>query len=342
MLQILSSIALVLLIMAGTWWLSGYDTRLSGDDTRSDYFRRGFRCGLTWLLLVILLLLPAEEAMVPVVVFFGGLLAITWGWCLGEFFSHGLHILTGALGSDRDYDPHEHIRNLDQLATLLREGKRDEALQLAEALKTTGDANVLAVETLLERAGIPQERSQKLTPLAEARRFHAEGKFNEAEAILKSLLAENPSNVDAALMLMRVYVQDFHQNDKAMEVLRKLEKQPHISRNHVEYASRSIHDWGRKKVAPQAEAVPETIEGLIAAGYLGTAIEILERSSKEQPDDFETQLKLAETYGLNSADIKRAEKIVGKIEKNPAFTPEQARLAKAKLAEWCQRDQLAR
>jgi thioredoxin-like negative regulator of GroEL len=334
MIEILSGIVLVLTVMAATWWLSAFDTRLSGDDTGRDYLRRGLRCGFTWLLLAVLLLLPASTAMVPVVAFIGALLALTWGWCLAEFFSRGLYILTGAIGSNREFDPHEHTRGLDQLAALLRDGKRDEALQLAEALKATGDANVLAVETLLERAGIPQESSKKLTPLAQADRLHLQGKFGESETILKSLLAQNPSDVDAALMLMRIYAQDLRRSDKAMEVLRVLERQPHVSASHLVYASRSIHEWGRPKAAPKGEVLPESVDELIAAGYLGTAVEMVERETKEHPENFDAQLKLAEIHAVNSDDIQRAEKIIESIEANRAFSAEQVGRAKARLAEW--------
>ena len=37
--------------------------------------------------------------------------------------------------------------------------------------------------------------------------------------ILNSLLAQNPRNLDAAMMLMRLYAQDLHRPEKAEEVL---------------------------------------------------------------------------------------------------------------------------
>ena len=42
-----------------------------------------------------------------------------------------------------------------------------------------------------------------------------QGRFQEAESILKRLLAEDPRNVDAAMMLMRIYAQDLHQPQKS-------------------------------------------------------------------------------------------------------------------------------
>lgn len=334
MLEILSGITLVLVIMAGTWWLSSFDTGLSGDDTPGDYFRRGLRCLVSWVLILIFVLLPASTISAPVIALLGLLLAATFGWCLGEVIARGFQILLGTATSKRELDPHEHTRGLDELAALLRDGKREEALRLAETLKTTGNANILAVETLLERAGIPQERSKKLTPLAEADRLHLQGKSAEAEAILKSLLAEKTDDVDAALMLMRIYVQDFRRPDKATEVLRALEKQPHVSASHLVYAARSIQEWGKVKIEHRAEALPESVDELLAAGYLGTAIEMVEREVQEQPNNFDAQLRLAGIHALNSHDIHRAEKIIKKIEMNQVFSPEQVEMAKAKLAAW--------
>jgi tetratricopeptide (TPR) repeat protein len=333
-LRILSDIVLLALIVTVTWWLSGYDVHLTGDNSRRDHTRRAIRTGATLLLLAMLMALPSAEIAVPFAVLIGGVLSLTWAWCIAECASHGINLLTGAHGSKRDYDPHHFTRNLDTLACLLRYGQREEALKLAETLKASGDANVLAVETLLERAGIPQNNTKKLAPLAEANRLHVEGKPNEAEIILRSLLAENPSNVEAALMLMRIYVQDFRRSDKATEVLRALEKQPHISKSHIEYAARSIHEWGRRKGAPAAEILPESADGLIAAGYLGSAIEKAESVAKEQSGNLEAQLRVAEIYALHAGDIHRAERIVKKIGEDPAFDTEQVEAARTRLQEW--------
>jgi thioredoxin-like negative regulator of GroEL len=334
MLWFLSGVMFVLAVTAVAWWMSGYDLKLSGDNTRADYVRRGLRVAFTLVLMVILLELPKGQMAGPIAVVISFALALIWVFCLTECFSRGFQVLTGIASSHREFDPHEHVRELERLAWLLSNGPRDEALRLAETLKTTSNANILAVEALLERAGIPQENSKKVTPLLEASRQLRQGKLTEAETILKSLLAENPSNVDAALLLMRLYAQDLHQSDQAMEVLRKLEQQPYISPSHIEYASRSIHEWGRKKPAPEAEVIPESVEELIAAGYLGTAIEILEQAAMEQLDNFEAQLKLAEAYGLHSSDPVLAEKIIKKIGNNPAFSAEQIHLAQTKLQEW--------
>jgi len=205
---------------------------------------------------------------------------------------------------------------------------------LCAVLKESGDVSILVLETLLARSGIQLENDRKPRPLTEAHRLRLEGKFDEAAAALNSLLAENPSNVEASLMLMRLYVQDFRRSDKAVEVLRELEKQPHIPPGYIEYAQRSIQDWRRPKRAPEIIVLPESVDELLSCGYLGTAIEVLERKLKEQPQDFELWLKLAEAYGLHSGNIQRAGKIVEKMEAGNHFSAEQIQAAKVKLKEW--------
>jgi pyrroloquinoline quinone (PQQ) biosynthesis protein C len=76
------------------------------------------------------------------------------------------------------------------------------------------------------------------------------------------------------------------------------------------------------------------VDELLACGYLGTAIEMLEQKTREQPRDFDLWLKLAEAHGLHSGNIHRAEKIVHYMESKHGFSAEQIQIAKARLKEW--------
>ncbi len=327
-----------LLVLAGLmfWWLSGFDSKVTGENKNADLFRRILRCVATAVLLWIFFApnpIKAGYGFIPLLMIIPVSLGLLWCNPLGDLLSRGLHRM---IDSDdrREFDPNQGARDLDMVASLLKSGRHEEAAQLCEALKHSGDANILVLETMLARSGIQFESGRKTRPLTEAHRLHAEGKFDETEMVLKSLLAENPANVDAALMLMRLYVQDFQRSDKAAEVLRALEKQPHIPTGLIEYAQRSIHDWGREERAPEAVVLPESVDELLACGYQGTAIEILERKVREQPHDFDSWLKLAEAHGLYSGNLHRAEKIIDKIEGDRDFSAEQIQVAKMKLNEW--------
>ena len=118
-------------------------------------------------------------------------------------------------------------------------------------------------------------------------------------------------------------------------MLRALEKQPLVPAAPIEFARRSINEWSSP--TPKKEAVevqPESIDELVAHRYFGTAIEMLEQKIKEQPQDFNLWLKLAEVQGQHCGNVKRAEKIIQQIEANAAFRPEQIQLARTRLDEW--------
>ena len=339
MLFILTNIALLAFAALVSWWLSGYDTKLTGENEREDFIRRAVRCSLSLFLMELAFLSMwrywryNDQASGMAYLIFALPLALIWCGCLSELASQVFHELVDPQDRRR-FDPHKARRDMDMLNSLIQSGRKEEAIQLCQMLKESGDVSVATLETMLERLGVKPDNISQHKPLAEASRLRSEGKFNEAEAILNSLLAENPANVEAALMLMRLYAQDMHRADKASEVLRAIEQQPNVSRAHIEFARRSIHEWSHPQPKKAAERLPESIEELLAGRYFGTAIEILERKIKEQPADFDSWLKLAETYGRHCGNISQAEKIIRQIETNSAFSPEQIQLAGAKLKEW--------
>jgi tetratricopeptide (TPR) repeat protein len=323
----------------GFWWLSGYDSRLTGENEKADRVRRGIRCGVTLLLIE-----PAFWCLwqywhygdqICGVAYLAILipLALIWVGCLAEMFARGFHWLVDP-EDDREFDANKHVRDLDTIATLIKNGSKEEAIQLCKELKESGDASALAMETMLEHLGVPQNRVQKPKPLMEASRLREQGHFAEAELILNSLLQENPANVDAALMLMRLYAQDLKRSDKAYEILRSLNEQPYVSAAHLEFASRSIHEWRNPRPQEAAEVLPESVDELLAQGYFGTAIEILEQKIKEQPQDFDLRLKLAEVHAVHFNDFPRAEKILRQVETDANFNPAQIESGRVKLKEW--------
>jgi hypothetical protein len=340
MLFIFANVVVLTLTAIASWWLSGYDTKLTGADERQDFIRRAIRCGLT-LLLVELAFWSLwrywrynDSGSGIVYLFIMLPLVAIWCGCLSELVAHGFHWLIDP-GDHREFDPHPGRQDLDTIAGLIQGGRKEEAIQLCQRLKESGGASVLVLETLLDQLGVKPDNVKKTRPLTEADHLRSRGKLNEAEALLNSVLVENPANVDAALMLMRLYAQDMRRSDKASEVLRSLEKQPHVPAAPIEFARRSIDGWTNPK--PKKEAVevqPESIDELVAHRYFGTAIEMLEQKIKEQPQDFDLWLKLAEVQGQHCGNVQRAEKIVQQIEANAAFNPEQIQLAKTRLKDW--------
>jgi tetratricopeptide (TPR) repeat protein len=330
----ITHLGVLALVGLAFWWLSGYDAKVTGEDKMQDLIRRAVRCGITLPLVGLLFVLPGSVLVVRMLLVIGWMLALVWAGCVAELFARGFHYLVDP-ADDQEIDPNQGLRDLERIASLVHSGRREEAIQLSQRLRESGEVSVLVLETRLEHLGIKLESVQKPKPLTDAYQLRMQGRFQEAESILKPLLAEDPRNVDAAMMLMRIYAQDLRQPLQATKILQALEKQSHVSPAHIEFARRSISEWSQGKPKPEkVDAPPESIDELLVQGYFGTAIEILEQKIEEQPQDFDLMLKLAEVYARHCGDVDRAGKIVREIETSPGFTPEQVQNARTKLEEW--------
>jgi len=329
-------IIFVIVGSAAMWWLSGFDSQVTGEDKTQDLIRRVIRCLGTLALIGILFgpnAVGVGYAFAPLLIIIPAAIGVIWAGCIAELLSRGLrHVIDS--DDKREFDPQEDARNLDELAHLLKSGQKEAALQVCAALRESGGISGHTLDTMLAHAGIPSNAVPLAKPLQDAGRARREGRFAEAESMLESLLAENPRNVEAAMMLMRLYAQDLRRTDKAMEVLKALRQQPHIPHAHIEYALRSIPEWSNPKAEPAPEVLPESVDELLAGGYLGSAIEVLERKVVERPEDFDSWLKLVEAHVVYSHNISRAQKILQQMENNRAFSPEQIAAAKAKFTEW--------
>jgi Tetratricopeptide repeat len=326
--MILLHIGTLVFIAAVAWWFSSYDSKLTGENHKEDFIRRMVRCGLTLFLVEVLIWLPPSVLVIPI------FLGVLWAGCLSELFSRGFRWLIDP-EDKRKFDPRESVRQLDLIGALIRSGRKAEAIQLCQSLRVSGEVDLTTLEFMLEHLGVPQPATKKTSPLTAASQLRQQGKFNEAKLLLTSLLTENPPNLDAAMMLVRVYAQDLHEPAKAQEVLRTLERQSHIPASHIEFAQRSIHEWSRDKTTPEEAPVqPESIDELLAHRRLGTVVEILEQKTGEQPQDFDLWLKFAEVHAVYCGNVSRAEKIIRRIEVNPVFNAEQVQLAKTKFKEW--------
>ena len=329
-------IVFVILGCAGMWWLSGFDSHVTGEDPAQDFIRRLIRCLLTLLLLGILFgpnAVGVGYAFAPLLIIIPAAIGVIWAGCIAELLSRGLRQVIDA-DDKREFDPQADARNLDELARLLKSGQKKAALQLCATLKESGGVSAQTLDTMLAHAGIQPDMVPPAKPMWDAGRARREGRFADAERLLKSLLAENPRNVDAAMLLMRLYAEDLRRTDLAMDVLKTLRRQPHIPHAQIDYALRSIPEWIKPTIAAAPEVLPETVDELLAGGYLGSAIEVLERKVVEKPDDFDSWLKLVEAQALYSHNIPRAQKVLRQMENNGAFSPEQIAAAKAKLGEW--------
>ena len=340
--RIVINLGILALIGAATWWLTGFDKNWAGESKSSHHLTRALRCvGVLFLSILLLVLVQTpgaslgESHLIIVIAVGIGLILRS---PLSEVFTHGfLGFLDPDMHDKTPFDPQKALRYQDTIGHLIRTGQRDAAIKLCEELKKTGEVDINTLENHLIFLGVPQQRAPEFKPLVEAGRLRSQGNLLEAEKLLKAMLAKNPADEGAALMLMRLLAQDLKQPDRAYRVYYAFSKQPHVSPDHLEFARRHIEEWSRPApAAPEtpAPAPPETVEDLLAKNSYGIAVEKLEAQIREQPQDFALQLKLADIYATHIKNFPRAEKIVKSLERSPEYSPELKAEAAAKLQQW--------
>jgi hypothetical protein len=263
-------------------------------------------------------------------------LALLWCRCLAEVCARGFHRLIDP-EDKRAFDPDKNAHDLDTVADLIKTGRRRKAIRLAGRLKDSSDSSVLAMETLLEHLGVRQNSLPKLKPLTEAYLLRSRGHFKQAKTVLKLMLAGNPSDADAALMLMQLYAQDLRQPRKAAKILRNLKKQPGITPAQIEQAEHSLQERRHPKLKLAAVAPPKSLDELdefLGSGHFGRAVETLEERTRAQPENFGLWIKLAEVHAVYCGNFHRADAIIWQIETNPGFDAERIQTARTRLREW--------
>jgi tetratricopeptide (TPR) repeat protein len=324
------------------WWLSGFDPHLSGDRGFPDLTRRGARCGISLAIVEGCFLFlwryvkekNADAGYIYLLIAMP--LALLWCDCLSQLGAHWFKALIDPEDPEQ-FQPDKELRLLEKIAELIRSGKKEQAIQLCKTLKASGEVSTAALDMTLEHLGLPQNNGIMVKPLAAAHRLRRQGKFKEAAAMLNVLLAKNPRDVDAAMPLMRIYAQDLRQPDQARKILKALEKQPHVAAAHVEFARRSIEEWSRPQpVKLNGAELAGSVDELLAQGFIGTAIAMLEEQVDAEPGNFDLQLKLAGFYALHAKNVTTAERIIRQMDGK--FSPDQLLIARARLQEWQQGD----
>jgi len=327
----------ILIVTAAGWWLSGFDSHLTGEDYRVDFTRRAVRTGITCLLAMIAVLAG------PLAIFFFFGIALVWMTCVAEMCARVFHRLVDP-GDDREFDPKQIDRHLDRMGLLIKQGRTHEALDLCKKLKESSEGSHLALETTLHRLYQDSLDSAEKSPLFADVREHVErGEWEPAEARLKQILATQPENSPAALLLMRLYAVNMSRPDKALALLQTGQNEPRVHLAFAELAKRSINDWVAQGLPPVEPPVPMvasepepelTVDELLQTSQFSTAVERLEKSIQDDPHNFELWMKLAEVYAVHCADLHRAGKVIQKLERTGGFNAEQIQQAKAQLREW--------
>ena len=78
--MILAHLIVLALTALVAWWLSGYDTKVTGENKKEDRIRRAIRCGITLFLVEIFWRLPGAMQSLPMVFLIGAVMALVWCW----------------------------------------------------------------------------------------------------------------------------------------------------------------------------------------------------------------------------------------------------------------------
>ena len=355
--KILINIGVLAVIAGATWFLTGLDKTSGGESKRGHHLTRALRCVAILFLAAFLLLLLEQRNLspgdLPLIILCPIIMALILRSSVTELFTQGcLGMLDPAFRDQRPLDLHKTQRYQDTIAHLIHTGQQADAIKLCEQLKQSGELDRSILEHTLEFLGVKQSHPAHPPPLVEAARLRAEGKFSAAERLLQSLLEKNRADEGAAIMLMRLYTQDLRQPERALDVLHALEKQPHVSRDHLDFARRSLDEWSRPQseaaeaadpagladrafpAFPAPLALPPSVDNLIAQRSLGTAVELLEEQIQARPDDFSLRMKLAEVHAVHCKNLRRAENIIQQLRGTGSFTPQQAAWAQDQLKQW--------
>lgn len=338
----LNAFIILAVIGAATWWLTGKDKSSSGESKRSHHFTRALRTVavifLVWAEMWLMAGGGGAAGGVAMLLIVPISIALLLRSSLSELFTGGfLRLVDPATHDTRELDLKRNQRHRDNISYLIHHGKREQAIQLCDELKKSGELDETTLNDTLEFLGVRATAEKITSPVKQAMRFRTSGNFLEAEQLLKSFLIKNPRDESAALLLLRVYAEDLRQPGKAHECLRAWERTKTISPALVEFARRSIDEWSRRKkivLTPGENPKDRSVEELIADKSFGSAIELLERQILEHPKDFDRRLKLAEVHANYCNNTLRAAKVLQQATAELTLTEPQVALATSKLKEW--------
>lgn len=247
------------------WWLSSYDSQLTGDNAQADYMRRFIRCAITLVLMTLGVSACIDGGKFGGFVFLALVvpMALIWVGCASELLARGFHGLVDSSGGS-DFDPNKLTNDLDRLAALFEQGRNEEAIELSKRLITDGEASSLAMETMLFRLYdrvFSEERLMVYPALAEAHNLVEHGRVAEAEARLNLLLKQEPDNMAAAVMLLRLNCREERYPDKPLGLLADLESRARLAPFFGSYLRQRVREWLNARSGQENSA--EGIESLL-------------------------------------------------------------------------------
>jgi hypothetical protein len=110
--------------------------------------------------------------------------------------------------------------------------------------------------------------SPKPAPLKTIHRLRSQGRCQEAKGELLRLLRRDPENLAVAVLLVRVYAQDLHRRDKALQQINGLEKKPFTPAGVIDFLRNSLDEWSR---VPSNRPSPNSLLPVGSPRFVGSA-----------------------------------------------------------------------
>src|SRR5882724_2315262 len=140
--MLLLNLAILAVIGAIVWWLTGIDKTVSGESKRGRYFTRTIRCVLVLFAVMVMLWVTEGGGGYSggvLLLIFPMLIALLLRSSISELFTHGfIRMADPSLYDDRELDLKKAQRYQDTIAHMIHHGHRDAAIKLCEDLKKSG------------------------------------------------------------------------------------------------------------------------------------------------------------------------------------------------------------
>jgi tetratricopeptide (TPR) repeat protein len=257
--------SIILVVTAAmSWWISGYDPKLTGENGNADFLRRCIRCALTLFLMAVGLIgtmfNPQFAGFIAIIIAIP--MVVLWMNCLGEALADMFQGLIESPSPVPESEPDKLMSDLDRLALLSRQGHTKEALKLCAKLMKNGDGSRMAIETMCFRLYgemFEDESLRSYKSLASIQPLLQHGEYREAEARLTRMVKRNPDDLPAVYLLVRLYARNLKQAEKAGALIESLEKRSKLPPFFAAYTNHRMKEW----LGPAEENGEEGIESLL-------------------------------------------------------------------------------
>jgi hypothetical protein len=163
---LLTCFVLLGLLTWASWKVSAYDSLWIPQPPERRFAGRIVKCAITFPFLAFILWAIYERNPSVLLLPIALILALLWAGSASSMLAAHFQrfIFSQSSQDDEEFNPQQSRENLDRLASLIQQGKKEEAIRLCEELKASGDASVLAMETMLARLNTPPETPSSSVP----------------------------------------------------------------------------------------------------------------------------------------------------------------------------------